>query len=47
MRDTAVLKSQTYLHVGGMMSLYVDSFAHCLLISAFELQFKLQVHAGL
>jgi len=26
--DTATLKSQAYLHVGGMMSLYVDSFAH-------------------
>jgi len=29
------------------MSLYVDSFAPLLFISAFELQFKLQVHTEL
>ena len=39
MQDTAILKNQTCLHVGGMMSLYVESFAQLLFISAFELQF--------
>ena len=46
MHDTVTLKNQTYLHVGGI-SLYVDSFVRWLLISASELQFNLQVHAGL
>ena len=47
MHDTATLKNQTCLHVGGMMSLYVDIFAQLLFISAFELQFKQQINAGL
>lgn len=47
MHYIATLKNKAYLHVISMMSLHVGSFAHWLLISASELQFKLQVHTGL